>query len=287
MSNAPAVGVAIHTRTIRRIRLGREFPRLALAAASLLGIAASARMVIAPPTPELPPTAHPSPPPDSAAEAYAALFARRYLTWSSDAPLASAHALEQFAGSTLEPAAGLVLPTSGEQRVAWVEVVQQREPVPGEHVYTLAAETQPQGLLYLTVSVGRAPSGALELAGYPAFVGAPAATAAMPAARARPISDAALEVVIRRAMSNYLSGAGTDLAADLTADAVVATPTLPLKLLGMQHPTWSPGGGAVRAVLQAEDRRGVRYTLSYELDVGQSQGRWEISAIQTVPGLTA
>jgi hypothetical protein len=39
----------------------------------------------------------------------------------------------------------------------------------------------------------------------------------------------------------------------------------------------------VQAVVQAHDGRGARYVLSYELDVALSQGRWEVSAIQTDP----
>jgi hypothetical protein len=35
--------------------------------------------------------------------------------------------------------------------------------------------------------------------------------------------------------------------------------------------------------VQAQDARGARYTLAYELDVARVQGRWEVSAIQTNP----
>jgi hypothetical protein len=51
----------------------------------------------------------------------------------------------------------------------------------------------------------------------------------------------------------------------------------------MQRLGWAPGTGAVLATVQAQDARGVRYTLAYELDVVRSQGRWEISAVQTDP----
>ena len=39
-------------------------------------------------------------------------------------------------------------------------------------------------------------------------------------------------------------------------------------------------GANLSAVVQAHDARGVRYTLGYELDVADVEGRWEISAIQ-------
>ena len=93
--------------------------------------------------------------PDAAAEAYAVLFARRYLTWSAAEPQASASALEPFLGPSMEAGAGLVLPAGGEQQVEWAEVVQAREPTPGTHVYTVAAQTDTAGLLYLTVAVER------------------------------------------------------------------------------------------------------------------------------------
>jgi hypothetical protein len=32
------------------------------------------------------------------------------------------------------------------------------------------------------------------------------------------------------------------------------------------------------------DARGVHYSLAYELDVAQTAGRWEVSAVQTEPG---
>jgi hypothetical protein len=99
----------------------------------------------------------------------------------------------------------------------------------------------------------------------------------------RPVEDPALAVVVRRALTNYLAGAASDLAADLAVGAAVSPPTLPLDLVAVGHEGWAPGGGAVLATVQAIDERGARYTLSYELDVTRTQGRWEISAIQTDP----
>ena len=113
-------------------------------------------------------------PPDLAAEGFAQLFARRYLTWEANDPEAHARALAPFVGAGMEPDAGLQPPSGGEQQVQWTEVVQERTAAPGEHVYTVAAQTDTAGLVYLTVSVARAGAGALQLAGYPAFVGAPA-----------------------------------------------------------------------------------------------------------------
>jgi Conjugative transposon protein TcpC len=276
--------VTVSARALWRLRLARELPRYLVCGVSIVGLAASARFAVAPPGPrDLVATVRAPAQPDQAAEAYAALFVRRYLTWDAAAPQASASALEPFVGTGVEPDVGLVLPTSGEQHVEWAEVVQAREPVPGEHVYTVAAQTNSTGLLYVTVPVARASDGRLVLAGYPALVGAPTAGPAQAGARLREVTDAELATVVQRALRNYLAGSAGELAADLAPRARVSLPALALNLESVQRLVWAPGVGAVLATVQAQDGRGVRYTLAYELDVLRSQGRWEISAVQTNP----
>ncbi|HYB24113.1 MAG TPA: conjugal transfer protein [Solirubrobacteraceae bacterium] len=276
--------VTIRAQALWRIRLARELPRYTLGLLSLVGLAASARFAIAPPTPALPAAAVREPvQTDPAAEAYAVLFARRYLTWNAAEPQASVHALEAFLGPGMETAAGLELPASGSQHVEWAEVVQAREPAPGEHVYTVAAQTDSAGLLYLTVPVVRTISGALALAGYPAFVGAPATESARLPAQLREVDDPALATVIRRVLRNYLAASSSELAADLTGDAHVSLPEQPLTLDSMQRLDWAPEGSAVLAIVQAQDERGVHYTLAYEMNVERAQGRWEVSAVQMEP----
>jgi hypothetical protein len=276
--------VTIASRPLWLIRLTRGLPRYLLGAVCVAGLAASARFAIAPPRPR--PTAL-SPRPelaaDPGAEGYAALFARRYLTWNAAEPEINEHALESFIGPSMEPDVGLRLPASGEQRVEWAEVVQRREPIPGEHVYTVAAQTDTAGLLYLTVSVVRTAKGSLALAGYPAFVGAPASAPAPGPGRLREVGDEALVTVVERALRNYLAASAGELAADLTAGASVSLPPLPLDLQSIQRLDWSPDGTSVIAVVQAQDGRGVQYLLAYELDVVRMQGRWEVSAVQTNP----
>jgi hypothetical protein len=276
--------VTLASRTLWRLRLARTLPRYLLCAASVAGLAASARFAVAPPRPVELLAARPGTPPrDQAAEAYAALFVRRYLTWNAAEPQASAATLEPFVGGGIEANAGLTLPASGEQHVEWAEVVQAREPTPGEHVYTVAAQTNASGLVYVTVPVARTADGAVALAGYPAVVGAPSAGPAQTSARLREVSDPELATVVQRALRNYLAGSSSELAADLTPGARVSLPSLGLELVMVQRLDWAPGAGAVLATVQAQDARGVRYTLAYELDVLSAQGRWEISALQTDP----
>lgn len=276
--------VSVSARPLWRIRIARELPRYMLYALSVAGLAATARFAIAPPRPAaLAASMRVPSPPDRAAEGYASLFARRYLTWNAAEPQASQRALASFVGPGMEAVAGLQLPPSGEQRVEWVEVVQEREPTPREHVYTLAAQTDTAGLLYLTVAVVRRGDGSLALGGYPAFVGAPASSPAQAPTHLREVSDPRLATVVERALRNYLNASAGELAADLTGDARVSLPGLALNLGSVQRLDWSPAGSSVLAVVQAQDGRGAQYTLSYELDVARQQGRWEVSAVQMDP----
>ncbi len=281
--------VTVDAKPLWRIRAAREWTRYLLSAVAVVGLAASARFAFDPPRPVIPRTAPAPAPPDLAAEGFASQFTRCYLTWNAAEPQAHERALAAYAGPGIEPGAGLQPPSSGEQRVEWTEVVQERElesaPARPEHVYTVAAQTNDAGLQYLTVPVVRTASGSLALGGYPAFVGAPASGPAQAQAQAhlREVSEPALATVVDRALRNYLSASGSELAADLTGEARVALPAQALSLESVQRLDWAGGPGAVLAVVQAQDTRGARYTLAYELDVARMQGRWEVSAIQMDP----
>jgi len=274
----------IETRPLWRIRLAGELPRYLLCAMSIAGLVASARYAIAPPdTAAHPPSRPAQETRDPTAEGYAVLFARRYLTWNAAEPQDNASALAAFAGGGLEQDAGLQLPASGQQRVEWAEVVQERAVLHGEHVYTVAAQTDTAGLLYLTVTVARRADGSLALGGYPAFVGAPAAGPAQVSEQQREVVDPGLATVVERALRNYLADSATELAADLTGGALVSLPAAALSLDSVKRLDWLGGAPSVLAVVQAHDARGVRYTLAYELDVARQQTRWEVSAVQMDP----
>ena len=236
--------VEIHTRPMWRLRLRADLTRYVLSVVSVFGLLASARFAFDPPAARVIELAHgTSSAPDLAAEGYAVLFARRYLTWNAAEPLASSQALAPFAGAQLDSSAGIVLPATGTETVEWAEAVQVREPSPGVEVYTVAAQTDPAGLRYLTVGVRRTADGALALAGYPAFVGAPANAPAQLVARLRPVSDGGLTTVVHRALSNYLDGASVELAADLVPGAQVSAPAVPMQLLAVVRQSWVAGGG--------------------------------------------
>jgi hypothetical protein len=276
--------VTIGTRPLWQIRVAREWPRYLLSALAVAGLAASARFTLDPPSPPAPRVAAAgATPSDLAAEGFASLFARSYLTWNASEPQAHERDLAPFLGGGIDPDAGLQPPASGAQQVQWTEVVQERESRPGEHVYTVAAQTDDAGLQYLTVTVVRTAAGSLALGGYPAFVGAPASGPAQTQAHLREVGEPSLATVVERALRNYLSASPSELAADLTSAARVSLPSVPLSLESVQSLDWAPGTDAILAVIQAQDAHGARYTLAYELDVERTQGRWEVSAIQMNP----
>jgi hypothetical protein len=282
----PRAAVTVTPRPLWRIRLAREAPRHLLHALALAGLLASVRFALDPPRATVPAALlRRAPAQDLPAEGFATLFARAYLTWEAQDPEARERALASFVGPGMEADAGLQPPASGEQRVQWTQVVQAREPLPGEHVYTVAAQTDTAGLLYMTVSVLHPAGGGLALAGYPAFVGPPASGPAQTSVegRLRQVADPELATVAERALRNYLAGSASELAADLAPGARVSLPGAGLALQSLQSLQWAPGAGAVLAVVQAQDQRGAQYTLAYELDVARAQGRWEIAAIQMDP----
>jgi hypothetical protein len=276
--------VTIATRSLWRLRLAHGAPRYLLYATCAAGLLASVRFALDPPLARAPVTAaHAVAAPDRAAEAYASLFARRYLSWDAAEPQLSEQQLAPMLGTEAESNAGMTLPITGEQRVAWTEVVQSRQQSAATHVYTVAAQTDTAGLVYLAVNVVRRADGRLALSGDPAFVGAPAAAPSEPVRRSHEVTDPDLAGVVERALRNYLAGLPNELAADLSAGAQVAVPSLALTLESVQRIDWSPDMRSVLAVVQARDARGTRYTLAYEVDVAKFGGRWEVSAIEVNP----
>jgi hypothetical protein len=275
--------VTITSVPLWRVRLVRSLPRYLLYAMCAAGLVASLRFAIAPPRAAAPSRGPIAPLADPAAEAYAALFARRYLTWNASEPLVSQRALAPMVGTELAENAGLILPASGAQHVEWAEVVQARRLGPGTHLYTVAAQTDTAGLLYLTVDVIRQANGSLSLLGYPGLVGGPSEESAKPAESGGTVTDQALAAVVRRALRNYLADSPEELDADLADGVQIAEPTLALTLEGVQRLVWSTAGRSVLAVVQAGDARGVGYTLGYEVGVVEVGGRWEVSGLQVSP----
>jgi conjugative transposon protein TcpC len=276
--------VTVSARPLWRLRLRREYPRHLLHALALFGLLASARFAVDPPAPPAPRApARAAATDDRAAEGFAVLFARRYLTWDAADPEAHREALDPYLGPEMEAEAGFQPPQSGSQRVQWTQVVQASDDGAGGR-YTVAVQTDASGLLYLAVGVVRTTGGALALSGYPALVGPPPSAPAPGPPRLEEAQDGALATVVTRALRNYLAGAGSELAADLTPGARVAPPPAPLQLQSLDALDWERAGRTLLALVHAQDARGARYALAYRLTVAASAGRWEIAAIEVDGG---
>src|ERR1700728_70716 len=99
----PNAQVRIGTRPLWQIRVAREWPRYLLSALAVAGLAASARFAIDPPRPATVRAVPRGPaPPDLAAESFASLFARSYLTWNAADPQAHEHDLASFVGPGMD-----------------------------------------------------------------------------------------------------------------------------------------------------------------------------------------
>lgn len=283
--------MTVTPRALWRLRLRQEAPRYLLTAAATLGLLASARYAIAPPAPRVVRAVAPSNARgDRVAEGFAVLFARRYLSFQAEDPEAHRQALAPYLGAEMEADAGFQPPEGVTQRVLWAEVV-AGESAGGQQLYTVAAQTEASGakadgpgLLYLSVGVVHAAGGALALAGYPAFVGAPAKAAAPNPAQLEEVQDDALVTVVRRALRNYLAGSQSELAADLNPGAQAATPDLSLVLETVQSLGWEANRRSVLALLRVRDPAGGRYTLAYRVYVEAIAGRWEVAGIELAPG---
>jgi hypothetical protein len=270
-------------RSLRSLRWASAVGRWLLCGLAVTGVAASARFLVAPPRASV--RVAPAPREDRAVAATAVAFARAYLAFDGGRPDAARSGLARVAGEAASVALAPNAPPLARQRVRSADVVQIRTAPDRAQVVTVAADTSRAGVLYLAVRVRRRPDGALQISGAPAFVGGPLAAPADPDpdARRREVSDRALTEVCRRALENYLAGAGRNLAADLSPAARVTLPALPLTVERMGDLRWSSAGRSVVAGVEVRDRDGVRYAQRYELDVARTADRWQIAAIGIDP----
>jgi hypothetical protein len=267
-------------------RLRARAPRIAFVTVATVLSLAGLRQVVAPRRAPILRTSVASAGVDTAAHAFALQFARAYLSYDAADPAARAAALEPFALSGSDPDLSYTPPARGAQGVVWADVAQDQPALAGGRIVTVAAQlTSVRAPVYLAVPVRRDGSGALALAGYPAFVGAPAIGASSPPAR-REVDDRGLSKVAIRAVTNYLARDGADLDADLSDRAVVTLPAVAMRVTGTDSVAWAqPGGGGVLVTVRALDPRGAEATLAYELRVVH-RDRWQVTSIEVVPTKT-
>jgi hypothetical protein len=271
-------------RSLRRLRFATAAARWSLLALAPVGIAANARLLVAPPRP----IAHPvrAPRDDHAVEAAAVALARAYLTLDGQRPDRARSAIATLTGAAAAAAIVPDTPPLVRQRVRWADVVSDRPLAAARHAVVVAADTDHSGLVHVLVTIERRAGGNLRIVGPPALVGGPILddAAVDPDARRAEVTDPALTAVCRRALENYLAGNARNLAADLSAVARVSLPDIALRLDDVGDLRWTVPGRSVAAAVEARDRAGVTYRLRYEVDVVRVEDRWEIAALATDPG---
>jgi hypothetical protein len=154
--------------------------------------------------------------PDDEARAFAADFARSYLTYAPDHPEYHALALRPFLASELQESAGLEIPESGPTQTVEQVTVARAEPIDGQRALVTVAATVANRTVttrYLTVPVARDQRGGLTVYDYPSFAAPPARADVEPEETERldERDQREIEDVLGRFFAAYLAGRAQDL----------------------------------------------------------------------------
>ena len=220
---------------------------------------------------------------DRGGELLAGQFARAFLSFDAEDPDLRDRAMAQFGTASSPALAGYEAPRRGRQAISQTQVAQAFK-VPQGTRYIVAASTAAGQTTYLAVTVARGQDGALGVVGPPAVVGPPVSAPARAITPGRDVEDPAVQQVAERALRNYLSAAGDDLAADLASTATVSLPAQPMTLERVDELRWESGApGAVLVTASVRDTHGQLMQLAYELALQPQQDRWLVAGIQNNP----
>jgi hypothetical protein len=226
--------------------------------------------------------------PDDEARAFAADFARAYLSYAPQAPEASARAVQAFVAPEL---ANGVAPVYGEkapaQVVASVTVARTAVLDAGHALVTVAATVSggSVGTRYLTVPVARDGAGGLVVSDLPSFAAAPARASLEPAATEPvPVTEqAAIEPVVLRFLRAYLAGDASGLEYLVPAGVRIGVPRQREQLVDVgELALAAPASGRERLVLAAvrarDEATGGVFSLRYWLRLVR-RDRWYVAAV--------
>ena len=223
--------------------------------------------------------------PDDAARAFAADFARAYLSYSPKDPEASARALQGFVAPEL---AGSIAPQFGEhaarQAVGAVTVASTVSLDSRHALVTVAAATSAGGTRYLTVPVARDARGGLVVSDLPSFAAGPARAAVEPAeTEAIPASErAAIGDVTTRFLRAYLGGDAGGLSYLVPPGVRIGALAQRMELVDVDSLALAaPAAGRERTVLvsaRVRDESGAVYRVGYRLLLIR-QERWSVEAV--------
>lgn len=274
MSTPPIV-----TRRLRSVQFRARLPRAAALLVVVILCVAGLRAIVAPARPQVVSRPVAIRTADQGADAFAQAFAHAYLSWKGDDDQAHQAAVAPYMSSTLAND-DAVDPGRRGQTVQSTFVA--GEQADGRQTLITVGTQTNHGLMYLSVPVARDSHGFMYVSGYPAIVGPPAADTNGSVSAGEQVNDSALQTVVDRAITNYLSGNKTNLLADLTRNALVSMPTQHLKVTDTQPATWVTPNRRVAVQVSATDKHDNSWTLAYQLSV-QNQGRWYVQSIQVDP----
>jgi hypothetical protein len=267
-------------------RLGRALLWLLVLVLLLRGLAS----VLEPRDPaRVAPASRPAPVPwpDDDARAFAADFARAYLSYSPARPDASASAVRAFASPEL---ADSIAPEydgkAPAQSVVSVTVARTATLDARHALITVAATIDgADATRYLTVPVARDVAGGLVVSDLPSFAAAPGrASLEQQATEPVPVAErAAIEPVVSRFLRAYLAGDASGLEYLVPAGVRISAPALRYELLDVTSLSLAaPASGRERVALaevRVRDRRGGRvFSLLYRLRLVQ-RDRWYVAAV--------
>jgi hypothetical protein len=224
------------------------------------------------------PLAHTAPAwPDEEARAFAASFARAYLT-------APAPPLERYVTPDLAAAIGAEYDPHARQQVGAVSVAREASLGPSKALITLAAAVGDE-TRYLAVPVARDAAGGLAVTDLPALVGPPA-RARIEAPQLEPV-DAderpAIEDVLKRFLTAYLADDAEGLEYLVPPGTRISPVGQPYELTGITSLSLAaPPKGRTRTVWTSVRARDVQsratYGLRYRLELVRDD-RWYVSAV--------
>jgi len=277
----------VATRATLARTLGRVALWLVLAVIGIRGVAAIAA---GPQRPEHPviTAAAAAGWPDESARAFAADFARAYLTWSPQHPGYHQLAVKPFVSDSVPDDAGLQIPDHGSN-----QTVNQVIPADGKRIaadralITVAATVSNRTITtrYLTVPIARDAHGGLAVYDLPSFAPPPAAAAA--AGEDSQSLDgrdgAEINDVLQRFLTAYLGGRTADLAYFLPPGDHLQALAQHYQLSELQNVTQvTDAGGAKRTVLAVATVRdpesGARFDLRFRIELAH-RDRWYVQRI--------
>lgn len=221
---------------------------------------------------------------DLAAAEFATEFTRAYLTYRVEDPGERERALSRFANASIDQEAGVA--PAANQSVTWAQPTQEQLRPGGGEVVTVAAQTSAHPLPeYVAVPVARDSSGALAIAGYPAFVGPPTVSETYAAATHQSVGDPGLLATVTRVITNYLDDDTQDLQADLAPGTRVSPPTVAMSVQHIQSVTWVRANTLVEVQVTARDSTQSTFSLSYQVGVTERE-RWYATSIAVNPSAT-